>query len=740
MRNLTINFYNKEKEITHSEDVVIYNIDDFPYYSFRYQVVSKRDKQYINLPCAFDIETTTIEDNETSTVENVTYIGFMYIWQFCIEDKVCMGRTWEEFSDFLDKLTEVFRLDSRRLLPVYVHYLAFEFQFMRNFVDVSELFARDKRVPMKAVINGAFEFRCSYFLSNMSLDKFIKNTPNAIFTKQSGDDFDYSKVRTPATVLSDEELSYCYCDVAGLCEALSHKMLEDNLAEIPMTSTGYVRRETRNAVLSNPDNKDEVEECRLNPAEYVLCKTAARGGNTHANAIYSDRTITGVKSKDIKSSYPAVMVGGDFPVTPFYKVRPSKSNLDKYIKEGYACLIEIRLQEVHVKSKATIPYLATAKCTYKRDTKENPMVVDNGRIVYCECIQTVITDVDWKIIDAQYNYDEIGVEVISLYIAEYGKLNDEFRSFVMEMFYRKEVLNPSNNPNADKYLYAKFKNMINAMFGMMLTDIASPEIIYVPEGYKHINSFGTSTVEYWKNGEIDLEYMLGRYYNSRNSFLTYQHGLWVTANARARLQQGIDVCGEDIVYVDTDSCKYVGNHDKEFEALNKLWYQQCEELDIKPYVEVNGKRIYLGYWDDDGEYSQFRTLGAKKYAYIEKGDDKNVLHITVAGLSKEKGAKYLMKKAKEENVNPIELFRADTIVPAGHSGRTVAHYNDLKEIKYITVDGCTFSVGSNIAVVNTSYTFGLSEDYSDYLTDLSPMIDAMTERKIRNSTVENKIE
>ena len=50
-----------------------------------------RDRvEYYNLVTAFDIETTTILSDEP--------FAFMYQWQYCIEDYVFMGKTWEEFQ------------------------------------------------------------------------------------------------------------------------------------------------------------------------------------------------------------------------------------------------------------------------------------------------------------------------------------------------------------------------------------------------------------------------------------------------------------------------------------------------------------------------------------------------------------------------------------------------------------------------------------------------------------------
>ena len=699
MRNLDINFDGR------TESVEIYNIDDFPYTKYvDTQLVNTNRMAYYNLSATFDIEATTVRNTfQHFDDDKDHYIGFMYIWQFCLHDTVCMGRTWEEFQEFLERLSDALKLHSTKRLVIYVHYLSYEFQFMRNFLTIEDVFARKKRVPVKVLANHAYEFRCSYFLSNMSLEKFIKNTPNARFYKQSGDEYDYSKVRLPNTELTDEEVSYCYCDVRGLCEAIDHLLKEDTIASLPLTSTGFLRRDVRKAVLSNPTNKDDIDRCKLNPRLYVLCKTAARGGNTHACALYSNIILDDITSMDRKSSYPAEMVVDNYPITGFRSIRPSRENFDTVIEEK-ACLIDITLRNVRIKQIAIMPYIALAKLTHVTNPR-----TDNGRIVSAVELSMVCTDIDFKIIRNQYSFDS-DIEIHDIYYAEYGKLNNEFRQLLMDYFYEKETLNPDKNPNADEYLYAKFKNKINAFFGMMLTDICNPEILYTPD-----------LEETWHKGEIDLDYMLNKHYKSRRTFLTYQHGIWVTANARKRLQDALDVVGEDGVYCDTDSVKYIDDHTEDFKKVNEEWLATCENNDIKPYVDVYGKRVYLGTWENDANYSEFRTMGAKKYAYIKKGDDSNALHITVAGLSKDKGAKFLVKEAKRKGKQPIELFKRGTVVPKGSSGRTIHYYNDLKEPITITINNTKIVTGSNVAIINGEYTFGISDDYLEYICSIDPL-------------------
>ena len=221
---------------------------DFPYEKFKgVRRVERGTKKYFDVVCAFDIETTTIHEEECNYFHSD--FGFMYIWQFCIGQTICVGRTWDEYREFLDNLKEILGVDWRTRLVVYVHNLQFEFQFLRNFFKVEKVFARHKRDVIYAVVED-IEYRCSYALSNMSLDRFLKNSKGVENFKLNGDDFNYRIKRYPDTPLTKEEMEYCVVDVLGLCQAIKSKLDEDTLCTIPMTSTGYIRREFREACLA----------------------------------------------------------------------------------------------------------------------------------------------------------------------------------------------------------------------------------------------------------------------------------------------------------------------------------------------------------------------------------------------------------------------------------------------------------------------------------------------------------
>lgn len=668
---------------------VVYNINDFPYSftNYDFQIVRKARKgSYYNIDAAFDIEATTIQGKEKP-------VAFMYQWQFCLHNNVCFGRTWEEFQTFIERLRKGFRLSDGTRLPVYVHNLQYEFQFFRNFFEIQNIFATEPRKVISCQISG-IEFRCSYKLSNMSLEKFCSSSKDCIYWKKDGEAFNYDKLRTPGTSLTDIEKEYCYCDVRGLCECIRDLMQTDNLATIPLTSTGYVRREARRAVKENPANHEKLKSLCVNEHKYILLRTARRGGNTHALALYSNEIIDNVKSKDKKSSYPASMLLYDYPMSPFLQIKGLKEFYKRLDMANMAMLIDVTFHGLTIKNMRTIPYIARAKCT---QIDIHSSLFDNGRVIRTNSCSMVCTDVDFRIIVEQYTVEDI--EINECYISEYAPLPKEFRECVRAMFIEKERLS-----TGDPYLYAKFKNKINALFGMMLTDICHPIIEYNPNGQTDDIDApdGLFACELG-----DIEAQLQRYYKSHNSFLAYQWGVWVTAHSRAALQEGLNAVERDVLYTDTDSVKYIGDHEADFERLNNSIIELANKSDVPAYIDTPKGRVYLGTWEDDGEYTRFKTCGAKKYAY----EDADGLHITVAGLNKKSGAEYIKEKGG------IDAFNIGTVFPEKWAKRTVSYFNDEKEPYYITVtnergEKERILTGSNIAIVPTTYTLGITEEYS----------------------------
>lgn len=667
----------------------VYNSIEFPFQQIldNAPIVRKKDNEYYNIACAFDIETTSVNIYSEDGKNDVHY-GFMYHWQFCIHDTVCFGRTWEEFIDLINRIKEYAGF---RTLVIYVHNLAFEFQFIRRFFDFDTMFARDERKPLYCRTDN-IEFRCSYFLSNMSLELWTKTTPTCTYYKQSGELYDYKKFRSTRTEMSQNELEYCYCDVRGLCECIESKLIEDTICSIPLTSTGYVRRECRHYVNQNKKNMFLVKRIALDLPQYLLCKDAFRGGDTSGNAWNSGKIIEGMESYDMQSSYPAVIVSEKFPMSKFIEFLPTQEQFFKLL-QSKACLMSITFRRIEVKNRKSIPYIDESHCRNVEKIRSY-----NGRVLSADEITISLTDIDFKIIAKEYIIESFKIN--KFYYANYGYLPDELRKYVVEMFSGKCRLkiktNSDNCTIEDEILYGKYKNRINGIFGMMVTDIIRDEIMYDTEWY--------TDDTYSKQEQLDS------HNNNYNTFLAYQWGVWVTAHARLRLRKAIWATGDDCVYVDTDSNKVKGKYKEVFEKLSRENIEKLENCGIDAVVEIDGDKFYLGQWEFEekhGGINRFVTLGAKKYC-TEYKDGKT--EITIAGCSKVKGSKYL------QDNGGIESFKIGFLFPEEYSGRTTSWYDD-SPARYIELDGCRMLTGASVCMDNTTYEIGVTGSYKKYLQE-----------------------
>lgn len=663
--------YNSSKAI-----VKAYNQEDFPYTRIKKaNPLIQPTKKYISHLMTFDIETSTIEKTDG------TFEGFMYHWQVCIDGYVCFGRSWKEFLTFLRKMNRALKnYNEMHKLVCYIHNFSYEFQFLYSWIKLTDVFAIDKRKPLKAISKDFnIEFRCSYLLSNMNLKKFIENTPNAHYFKGTGD-LDYKKIFTPNTLLSMSELGYCYNDVMGLYEAIIYLLKEDTLESIPLTSTGYVRRECRTNMRKNKKNRKQFLDLKLDDKLYQLCKDAFRGGNTASNRYKTNFINYDVSSYDMSSAYPYAMISGLYPITPFQEETiTSLDMLDDY-NNRYSTLAYYSFEKVKLKKGVPFPYIPYSKCiefiapSYEGIFKGKEYCY-NGRVLEAEFIKIAMTNYDYQIFINQYEYDEENVRVEDFFYSHKGFLPKELTDTVIEFFTLKSQL---KGIEEKEYEYMKSKNKLNSLYGMIVTDII-----------RQANLFN----DQWEKGENSS---LEEYYSKRNNFLTYQWGLFVTAICRTNLQKAIDKIGLDCVYIDTDSVKFVGKHDDVFEQINQEMIDWCTQNDIINYVNVGNHKYFLGLYDKEKGYDEFVTLGAKKYAFKQS----NKIGITVAGLNKKSGAKELKQKGG------LSKFKIGTEFM--DSGRKTVYYNDDKK-HFLTVQGCKIENASNIALVDTTYTLGMTD-------------------------------
>lgn len=400
---------------------------------------------YKNIITAFDIETTRLSDIEQS---------IMYVWQWQFgKDITVLGRTWGEFIEFCQKLREYLE---GMYLVVYVHNLSYEFQFLRGVYDFKpeEVFAINPRKVLKCNMFDCLEFRCSYLHSNMNLDTYTKKM-GVKHQKLTGS-FDYEKIRYPWTPLTETEIAYCVHDVRGLVEALEIELEHDhdNLYKVPLTSTGYVRRDAKRAM--QRASKQQLVECLPDYELYKMLREAFRGGNTHANRFYANYTIKNVHSADRSSSYPDVQCNCQFPMSEFFRVGEADlDDVDRLIKKKKAVLMRVTIWGLKLRRfDWGCPYLSLNKCRAISGEK-----LDNGRVLEAAYLETTLTDIDLSIILEEYTFEHIKFSDVAY--ARYGYLPQPLVKCITDYYHKKTEL---KGVMGEELLYMKSKNKLNSLY------------------------------------------------------------------------------------------------------------------------------------------------------------------------------------------------------------------------------------------------------------------------------------
>lgn len=661
-----------------------------------YSKRKKADKTlFRNCMCAFDIETTYLDDVEQS---------IMYIWQFAVMDLrngniwYCFGRTWEQFTKLLDS----FYHEGITVL-VWVHNLSYEFQFMRHWLPFQKdkIFALKSRKVVRADIDGV-QFRCSYIQTNKSLDAFTRDM-GVVHQKLSGVEFDYSKKRYPWTEMTAEELQYCCNDVVGLLEAMRVRMRMENdtLYSLPLTSTGYVRRLAKEAM--RKFNHKQLQAMMCDVDVYKLLRLEFRGGDTHANRYHVNKILENVASYDRASSYPDVMLNYRFPMSAFTpRMITDIGELEKKCQIRDCCFIAVftitNLQQRDIYYGA--PYLSLDKAV-----EISGQVVDNGRVLSADKAVYVFNDIDWKIVKSEYVGE---VEISQVYIAKYGYLPQAFRDLVIDLFHKKTSL---KNVNGQELNYIRSKELINSLYGMCAQNPVKPDVIYMDEPDQ---AFTLEDI-------VDIGEKLEKY--NKKAFLLYAWGCWVTAWARLKLKEMINIVGDNFVYCDTDSVKFLVRDDyKRIVARIEEYNQGLKELSIsnKGYADdKKGITHYLGVYEYEETYKQFKTLGAKKYAYTRQD---GTFKITIAGVPKKAGAREM---GTIENFNVGFVFR--------NSGKLESVYNDSDYGTYYTDDSSEhrIEIRSNVVLRESTYEIGLSLEYMYLLASVGNWDRFITQERLK---------
>ena len=670
-------------------------------------VTDNKRVKWANIPCAFDIETTSFYANGGSDPQDKRAV--MYHWQFGIKDKVTYGRTWDELKIFLSFVRAVLDLNSERILVCYIHNLAYEFEWFREHFKWDKIFLLEERKPVYCR-TGGIEFRCSLKLAGgASLATVGKNLMTHDVKKMEGD-LDYEMLRSPLTPLTEKEKSYCENDIRVLLAYIDEKIAYDgDITRIPLTNTGYVRKHCREKCFDKFSRYREImSDLTLKPDDFRQLQRAFMGGHTHANAHYVRKVLKNVASYDFTSSYPSVMLLEKFPMSRPHLVDGTLS--DEKMQElltTKCVMFDLVLENVKPRIDNEHP-ISKSKCWLcegwvTESGKTITPLVDNGRIVEARRLGITVTEQDFITYTRYYRYSKF--EIYNIRWFDRGYLPRKFVEAILDLYEKKTKLKDVDGSEIE---YAISKNMINAAYGMTVTNPVRDEYIYIGgEG----NPFDTV--------KPDLAQAMDRYNASKSRFLYYPWGVWVTAFSRRNLFTGIEAAGSDFVYSDTDSIKLLNYeaHRQYFDDYNQNIYQKIAKaaefhgIDVDRFSPQNkkGSPKTIGIWDFEGVYDEFKTLGAKRYL-VRVGDK---YKLTLAGANKQRAMEYL-----DATGDPFGEFDDSLVIPPEYSGRLTLTYID-HPTNGVLVDynGVPYQYHekSSIHMEKSTYELTMSDDFLNFL-------------------------
>lgn len=706
-------------------------------------------------------------------------LSIMYVWQICVEGECYYARTWEEFDNFISLLKS---FDCTWI--VWVHNLGFEFEFIRNRYTWDEAFFTRKHSPIYVITDNVI-FRCTYKMTGLSL-KDVGDKYNLPHSKLDGSKYNYDLIRHFKTPLKPYEMEYIQYDVLVLYEYIAMRRNTEktkkgkpiNIWCYPMTATGEPRQSIKQEI--DNEHKSTVLKKQIRPGiitdynEYLRLKQAIKGGYTHCNpwfhavAVYS-APANGVRifSRDKTSFYPYIMLTKEFP----YAMRPCEDDkIDSLIARGDGVIFHVHFKGLRLNNNG-FPYHSIHKGVI-----EGERVEDNGKLVYADEVTDIITELDWKVYESNYTW-----ESCEKFNGIYGikkRLPLPYLLSILDWYVEKTIY---KGDDEKVVIYQNSKGKINGIFGMSCTDPCKLTIYYLAGKWfdeEELQNLDPNAPDFdiEEFTETKLNELAARYDEGSNPYYTelcnlYQWGLYVTAYARSIMVEHNNAVGtENVLYNDTDSTKYIvlsAADEKRINAYfdqytntviipeiqetikyinekiesNNKWNVKHPPVSMEDFAPKNAKneRFLIGLMDIEDEYISFKSLGAKRYLYIEYDVDKTgekymKIVPTVAGIPKKKMREYLIQPYGEKKIyTDAEIrgindrFNPSVYVDMLHSGKNTHHYHDESAIAYDLTDyeGNTVTIRplTGVCIVRQPFSMSAFNKYAEFIAGKRYMID-----------------
>lgn len=632
---------------------------------------------------------------------------------------------------------------------------------------------RDRNAPLSIYLDilPFVNFRDSYALFNKSVKQLGQDLIKRGIELPKLD-YNYNKIRLPWSKLEQLDYDYNERDNVIVAYSIYHYLLDNNITldKIPLTFTSATKR-NRKKFIEDRFGKSALSKLNISNDRvvkdykfYDMCTDVYQGGLTACVPNMLGKVVKNVYSADLKSDYPSQMVRRYFPnyledntyylegetADEFYHEFLHLSDLGKNKRcciKGYMGTFVI--QGLEIKDNRYFLPLNYAHCN------PNPKFTFgiekvNGKVRKAEQVTVRLNDVDMTWLNKSYYYDNI--EVLELWATDRSRqLSVEETSFILKNFDTKENINKDQYPLE----YALSKVNINSMYGVKVQKPIKDRFV-IENGEVLVTDFNRlleNEREKVYNRYLDIKgegFLKGGRFGG--NFDIFTDGIYITSFARLEI---IEIMEELVregflpVYTDTDSVKFtidVNTFKKKYKIMEKSVIKKANEVALSLFSRINSniistnknnerfihyynnteieerqynKLLKLGIWeieslDKEGNispYPFFKTLGAKKYCYIDNGKIKT----TIAGCSKNVSS-YIEKYAIENNQKMEdvlnEIFDVGTLFDVTASGRTCAikERRTREECKNLTYKGRLLNSYGGIVIDNVTYFLNIGEE------------------------------
>lgn len=591
-----------------------------PYKYFDYSKLSKicylqrtgRCKERVTYnDCIIMADTETSKEKAGTICRNYVVAWTISIRAFDMNIVTLYGHKPSEMVECIEMMQKA--MEGEKTV-IYFHHLNYDWTFLRkHFIKAwgnpeHQLNTKSYN-PIFITFKTGLILRDSLILSQRSLEKWAKDLD--VEHQKAVGAWDYEKVRNQSDRLSPMEKTYIENDTLCGVECLQKTMdeLGKRIFSMPYTATGIVRSIVQRI---GKENRAREKFKAIVPSFDVqkILEEVAHGGYVHNNRYMSEMVVEGdIDEYDGLSWYPAMAILFKFPGERFSEFgRVCDPHFILANSDEYAYIFKLIMMKPRLKNNEIVmPVISKSKL----DSSIN-VIEDAGRVLEAEYVSIYTNDVDLELIMEQYDYDKACC--CEVYYSKKEYLPRWFTDYVYKCFEDKQKLK-----GGDPVAYSIAKGKLNAIaYGLMMQ---RPVKISIEENY--------DTGEFDEVDNADEKKLYDIYKNKRSSILPYQWGVYIPSYGQRELFK-IGKLTKVWLYSDTDSVFGKGFDKEKIDTFNEDVKKRLLERGYGP-VHHNGVNYWLGTVKLEGQYKEFVSVGAKRYA---TRDQSGLAQITCAGVSK----------------------------------------------------------------------------------------------------------